>query len=433
MRLTRIVAIAALAALAALAAACTEPAGPDDFVCGREEQRLVPLYQQRLIDLLFVVDRTPSMADQAATLAANAPELANVLQQIEGGLPDLHVAVVTTDLGGDGVPGCGAGDGGRFQGGARCGLDGSFLRARGRADGTREQNFPGDVAAGFACLFDVPLATCPVSQPLAAIVGAVDGSAAGNDGFRRIGAQLLIVIITDGDDCSLIDRSALAGIGGATPAEVEAAVDFACFARGTACEPTDPATPGIHSACVGRDDAGLASLGATLDWLRPAEPKRLVVAVVGGDADAVVVAGPALAPTCTGALSVGPAPRLATLDGELPDRFTAVDACGENWTDALVQLASLGTPVGNPCFDPAVDVEPLVPGIQADCVSRLMVGSQSTPLPWCGEPGARPPCLRALEDRVQCPAQGISIQVELGDARLPSGSYADLRCRLRCP
>ena len=59
----------------------------------------VPVTVNRSVDLLFVVDDSPSMTDKQNNLAANFPSFIAPLAAIEAGLPDLHIGVVTTDMG----------------------------------------------------------------------------------------------------------------------------------------------------------------------------------------------------------------------------------------------------------------------------------------------------------------------------------------------
>ena len=51
------------------------------------------------LDILFVVDNSPSMADKQQSLAANFPQMMDVLGTLDGGLPNLHVGVVSSDMG----------------------------------------------------------------------------------------------------------------------------------------------------------------------------------------------------------------------------------------------------------------------------------------------------------------------------------------------
>ena len=62
----------------------------------------------RKIDILFMIDNSSSMDQSQANLAKNLPAFMNVLKALPDGLPDLHIAVVTSDMGaGDGsITGC---------------------------------------------------------------------------------------------------------------------------------------------------------------------------------------------------------------------------------------------------------------------------------------------------------------------------------------
>src|SRR5690606_2441704 len=55
---------------------------------GTVEYKEIPQTINRNIDILFVIDDSVSMADKQANLAANFPNFINVLDTIEGGLPD---------------------------------------------------------------------------------------------------------------------------------------------------------------------------------------------------------------------------------------------------------------------------------------------------------------------------------------------------------
>src|SRR5947207_6722936 len=62
---------------------------------GRVEAKDIPVVINRDLDLLFVIDDSPSMADKQANLAANFPQFMKVLSSIPGGLPNVHIGVVT--------------------------------------------------------------------------------------------------------------------------------------------------------------------------------------------------------------------------------------------------------------------------------------------------------------------------------------------------
>jgi hypothetical protein len=59
---------------------------------------------EREVDILFMVDNSPSMDPKQTRLASNFPNMINVLQQIPDGsgkksLPDVHIGVISSDMG----------------------------------------------------------------------------------------------------------------------------------------------------------------------------------------------------------------------------------------------------------------------------------------------------------------------------------------------
>lgn len=414
--------------------ACAPEDAEAPWQCSRELRKLIPVHQPPRYDALIVVDRSPSMADDAARLAEVGTALGATLQQLGGGgWMDLRLAVVSSDLGAAGVPGCDPdGDGGRFQAAARCGLDGSFVRWRIGVDGGREQNFAADIGAELACLLALGPSTCTVSQPLAALVRALDGSNPANDGFRRAGVPLLVGVITDGDDCSLVAADALTASG--WPLTDEAAVDFACFAEGVACAPDDPARPGPHAGCAPRPGAGFADPARTVAVL--AGDERLWWSSTDAGPAVVVDAGETLAPACPGGTSATAAPRLAALGG------ARSSVCGPFWADGLLRIAeTFPIGIGDPCAPLELDVAPAVPGLQVRCDGRLVwrgrdgVVDQSQPLPWCGDADGGPgqPCLRLDPDAADaCPEGGSAIRFDPGADWPRAGALIDLRCEVPC-
>ena len=53
----------------------------------------------RDIDILFLIDNSSSMAKSQANLVRNFPVFMNVLKGLPGGLPNVHIAVVSSDMG----------------------------------------------------------------------------------------------------------------------------------------------------------------------------------------------------------------------------------------------------------------------------------------------------------------------------------------------
>src|SRR5438105_4446969 len=65
----------------------------------KAEVKDIPLQLNRNLDLLFVIDNSGSMKEEQTGLAANFPKFIQVLQQVQGGLPDVHMGVVSSNMG----------------------------------------------------------------------------------------------------------------------------------------------------------------------------------------------------------------------------------------------------------------------------------------------------------------------------------------------
>src|SRR4051812_43904309 len=96
--------------LAAITAACgddgkspgdggTDGPGGDGGMDQRPVVAEIPATPNRDLDLLFVVDDSPSMLDKQMNLVTNFPNFINTLNALPGGLPNLHLGVVSTDMG----------------------------------------------------------------------------------------------------------------------------------------------------------------------------------------------------------------------------------------------------------------------------------------------------------------------------------------------
>jgi hypothetical protein len=166
----------------------------------------------RRMDFLFVIDNSPGMASVETRLSAELPKFLDALSVLPGGVPDLHVAVVTSSMGAGrfaSVPGCergGPGDGaGRFFHPAACAAlqpEQSFIIAN-----RGVTNFSGGLRDLVGCLVAVGVTGCSFSQPLAAMRAALekgmDPRDADNGGFLRSDSFVVVVLVTNQDDCSV--------------------------------------------------------------------------------------------------------------------------------------------------------------------------------------------------------------------------------------
>jgi hypothetical protein len=160
------------------------------------------------LDILFLVDNSPSMAEEQNNLRRNFPVLIDELRKIPGGQPDLHIGVVSSDLGAGSKPltngGCPrtGGDRGIYQARPECGLMGGALFAASTRNGA-SSNFAGDISTVFSCMAQLGTVGCGYEHQLQSIRVALDEQLTPqNKGFLREEALLAIVIITDEDDCS---------------------------------------------------------------------------------------------------------------------------------------------------------------------------------------------------------------------------------------
>jgi hypothetical protein len=175
------------------------------------------------VDLLLVIDDSTSMREEQELLRREIPQLVRGLtappDEDGDGEPDwtpvesLRVAVVTTDMGTNGVPisglgGCGLestsrdplGADGRFRQSITCDATGSTIQSWQMGE---------DVDAfvdRVGCVADAGIRGCGFEQPLAA--GAVALSRFAETGFPRDESLLAVLVLTDEEDCSVGDTTA---------------------------------------------------------------------------------------------------------------------------------------------------------------------------------------------------------------------------------
>ena len=239
---------------------------------GQESDSWILSSPERQWDILFLIDNSPSMAGKQAALARNLPRMIQALQWLPGGLPDVHIGVVSSDMGAGTQP---AGSNWRFLGdrgllwgndpapGAiatvaggtanGCGLDpgARWIEDIWRPDGSgRKRNYTGELADVFSCLASaVGVNGSSYPHPLQALRVALRPQAGINEanvGFLRSEADLVIVLIADEDDCSA-DPDDTIDNGMFQPMNPGETARLRCAARGHVCNGKpipdyDPAT-----------------------------------------------------------------------------------------------------------------------------------------------------------------------------------------------
>ena len=232
------------------------------------------------VDMLFMIDNSRSMVEEQASLAAELPNIVRILASGESSdrpfpaIVDLRVGFVTSDMGTGGytIPTCNEqnfGDDGVLHRGADCGVAAGSPPYIGLRPGD------GDDINGFAdaaaCLAQLGTEGCGFEQQLEAVLKALtpnDGTFLSgepvtflrgsrghgngiNESFVRDGSLLVVVVLTDEDDCSASSDA----IFSASP---EASAEFGPVRDPRMLERPDPAIPSqLTPSCsvVGRGDA----------------------------------------------------------------------------------------------------------------------------------------------------------------------------------
>jgi hypothetical protein len=197
----------------ALAAGCTSHTLEAPAIRPAVTVTNVQTYRQNnKLDLLFMVDDSSSMDKMQAKLKEQLPLFMQVLQQA-GGLPDIHIAVVSSDMGAPSdvsINSCTRyGDQGAFRAAAQdtclsttLAPGATFLSSSGG-----NANFTGQISDVFQCIALLGSKGCGFENQLASIDRALGADGQGpppaqNAGFLRDDAILAIVLLTNEDDCS---------------------------------------------------------------------------------------------------------------------------------------------------------------------------------------------------------------------------------------
>jgi hypothetical protein len=294
-----------------------EPTPPDPVICerGGHCSRLTVTGDDRL-DLLFVVDNSGSMREEQAALRAQLPDMLRALTsgdidadgtQDMPSARDLHVGVVSTDLGLSGITGIplctGLGSDGTMVDVRACSPESNhprFLEYSAGGDRT-----PADLAVELSCVADLGTMGCGFEQQLENTLKAlwpandVDvwflpdpagfgatgqaGQLGANGDFIRNDpnaglSTIAIVLITDEEDCSSGNMSHLRPDNGTLdPSDPlkQQGLNTRCFFESQLDR--DPAMDGIQNNLYGPSRYVQA-----LRALRPGAEERVVFAAIVG-------------------------------------------------------------------------------------------------------------------------------------------------------
>jgi hypothetical protein len=429
----------------------------------KAELKEVPVNINRKVDILFVVDNSNSMAEEQANLIRNFPEFIEVLNTIEGGLPDVHIGVISTDVGA-----------GNFND-SQCPLNGDDGQLQVRqacrsliTDGANYIKAGGDDAnvanltQAFSCLAELGTGGCGFEQPLESMRRALEPNANGD--FIRQDAFLAVILLTDEDDCSAQNEDIFRPPAANRPGdpvfdELGPRSSFRCFEFGVKCDqegrgfgnrdncdsneqseyfyPVDEYIQFLKDlkGTGTEDDAAVivaGIYGLDIDTLLP-EPVRVGPEQTQNEAE--------LLPVCEieiqgGSGTADPGVRVKRFIDAFQDRNTSVTICDNELADALVLIGELlKKAIGNPCIEgnlknvnPDPTGEPLY-----DCaVSYVTNPGQENQteeiVPPCTTSGGEPPCWEIIEDPGQCPqAPNLKMNVRPG-ASVPPNTVERTQC-----
>lgn len=412
---------------------------------GKVETNLVPGVPKKDVDILFVIDNSGSMAEEQSSLRANFGKFMDVLSTLEGGAPNMHIGVTTSNLGqsaSDGTAGgafgagcTGSGDGGALR--TTPEVTGRFIVDEEAAGGVRNKNYTGTLADAFSSLANVGTNGCGIEQHLGAVQRTLTNT--GNAGFLRDNAKLAVIFIADEDDCSLAHKSLFEGTSDGTE------VNFRCTREGIECDGGDLSTPGLRQNCEPKiDSAYLNEVDSYVDFVRGLKqfPKEdVIVAGIVGDPDPVEIttdnAGKTvLKPSCnySGQFAY-PAVRTNNFLSQF-EQTTRQTICKADLSQAVVEVAALiKNTFDARCFQSDVmDTDPNKPGLQADCTAtdmqRLPDGTykELAVLPSCDS--GRIPCWKLTEDPTGCfyTDSKLALDIDRGGAVPAADLYTSVSC-----
>jgi len=433
-----------------------------------EQVKEIPIDLNRDIDILFVIDNSGSMSEEQTSLATNFPRFINVLKTIEGGLPNVHIGVVSSNVGISPfqTTGCvGNGDDGKLQNtprGACTPPSGYFisdvLDPSGAIDPmtgepARITNYPATTQLEdvFSCIARLGSTGCGLEQHLESMKRALDGHRPENANFIRNGvggdpdAFLAVIFVADEDDCSAKDGAVFDPSQNDISDPLGPFGSFRCTEFGIVCDGSPISrSPANYQNCEPMPDDPANFIQHPdvytdfLKQLKDDDRNIIVAGIIGNPTPVNVVLNEDGNPELDCACGCGtpqtavPGLRLAYFINQFPDRSTFTSICNSDLTDALNVIADLlKRIVGNPCLDGPIDVTDVdgnpANGIQLDCqvsdvVDRGTDNETSTVIPRCPMTGPVMPDLSTLpcwwveEDQMTCSstATGLILHVERG-------------------
>jgi hypothetical protein len=360
----------------------------------KPEQTFNDLFQQsvnRNIDIVFMVDNSSSMKPIQTKLITQFPVFMNVLKGLPGGLPNVHIGVVSSSMGAGRNPSIEqcmpGGDQGIFQSAktasptcANAGLNmgQSYIINNGMG----MQNYTGDIADVFSCVALLGDQGCGFEHQFESVLRALgaDGAAGPtqNAMFLRPDAYLAIVLITNEDDCSAPPDSPLFDSTSSMVSDPLGPLQsYRCNEFGHVCgnpamkPPRTPAGEVDLGTCTSAEDGQLLRVSQVVTAMKnlKADQSKVLVAAIAGPptpykvnlAPAQVKTDPNMWPyvehSCQAAdgTYADPAVRIKQWIDAFGNNGVFEDMCAPSFAPALQRIGEeIGKKIGSPCVNGTV-------------------------------------------------------------------------------
>jgi hypothetical protein len=399
----------------------------DGGPAGGPASRLIlsfPAAPSRNLDVLFMIDNSSSMTVFQSGLNAVFSSYTDTLKALPGGLPNVHIGVVSSSLGAGRNPSIAqcppGGDLGILQSkplGPTC-ATASLNAGNGFiSDAGGMANYTGDIADVFGCIAELGSSGCGFEHQLASVMRALgaDGAPAPpqNAGFLRPDALLQIVLFTNEDDCSappdsdLFDSSSSMVSDPLGPLQSYRCNEFGHLCGGKPPPRQPMGEVDLSGMCVSAEDGRLLRIQDVTTALKRLknDPSKVFVSVITGPKDPYLVnlgaapiktdpnMWPYVQHSCMTNLPSGsviyadPAVRLWQLTQAFGNNGILENICTTSYAPALKRIAAQ---VGN-VFAPCLPADPRTCTFDDDVLNAAGF-TDSQPVPPCKDASDPGPC-----------------------------------------
>jgi hypothetical protein len=386
----------------------------------------------RNVDVVFVIDDAGSSGAAQRGLVSAFAEYQRVLASLPGGLPNVHIGVVSTNMGAgrtNDIESCkGDGDTGVFQSrprGPTCATAGLNPGQNFLINVNGQANYTGTLADAFTCIAMLGQDGCAFTHPLEAALRALgaDGARAPaeNTNFLRDDAFLQVVVLSVEDDCSAPPNSDLFDVNDALGPRTT----YRCSRFGHLCKgkqpPALPASAVDLGTCVSAEDGRLIRVQDVARALKnlKVDQTKVAVAAIGGPTTPYVVnvqpasstdptPTPYLEASCSiptpdgGGVAIGePGVRLKQWVDAFGSQGEFQTICNNDFTPAMTAIANqVGRLIGQACLPGSISAS------ACKAVDQSVDSTGTTvekPLRACRDIGDAGPCWSTENKTSQCP------------------------------